>query len=88
MKCTIAIGLSAATVTAGAILHYLATPRGIGLGAPRTGTELMVTGVIALALSNVALLVSRNRQMLIDGDVHFRTPVARKIVVPVGHERR
>jgi hypothetical protein len=88
MKCTIAIGLSAATVTAGAILHYLATPRGIGLGAPRTGTELMVTGVIALALSNVALLVSRNRQTLIDGDDHCPTPATRETVVPTGHERR
>ena len=88
MKRTITIGLSATTATTGAILHYLATPRGIGLGAPRTGTELMVAGVIALALSNVALLVSRNRQMSIDGDVHCRTPVARAIVVPEGLKRR
>ena len=88
MKSTIAIGLSATTAAIGAILHYLAKPLGIGLGAPRTGTELMVAGVIALALSNVVLLVSQNRQMLIDGDVHCRTPVAREIVVPVGHERR
>lgn len=62
MRNFIAIVLSATAVVVGAIMHYVENSGSGNRGLATVGTELLVTGVIGLASSNVVYLMTRNRR--------------------------
>lgn len=61
MKSMVAMILSAAAAAAGAVMHYLVRADPQGDASSKTGSILMIAGVITLALSNVCFLTTRNR---------------------------
>jgi hypothetical protein len=62
MKSMLAMILSAAAVAGGVVIHYVVHADPHGYATSLTGTILMIAGVVALALSNVCFLTTRNRK--------------------------
>jgi hypothetical protein len=79
MKSMVAMILSAAVVAAGAVMHYLVQVDPRVDASSKTGSILMIAGVITLALSNVCFLTTRNRR----GVVNEALPTQRPETSPV-----
>lgn len=63
MKGMAGMGLSAAALVAGAIIHFAVTATGTGFSITKIGTILMIAGAIGFVISSILFLMTRDARV-------------------------